>query len=85
MTPGSDRGTSTRQGERIECLHCHKYHFGTCRRITGGFFRCGSIDHLIVNYPQGFGTTRNPQGSSKEGSNVPPSTRNRGRWRGSSG
>ena len=27
---GSGRGTSTKQGERLECLHCHKYHSGTC-------------------------------------------------------
>ena len=29
MTLGFSRGTSTRQGERLECLHCHKYHYGT--------------------------------------------------------
>ena len=33
--PGSGRGTSTKQGERLECPHCHKYHCGTCRQITG--------------------------------------------------
>ena len=49
MTPGSGRGISTRQEERIECMHYHKHHLGTCRRITEGCFRCGSIDHLIVN------------------------------------
>ena len=38
MTPGSGMGTSTRQGERLECPHCHKYHSGTCRRITRGCF-----------------------------------------------
>ena len=38
MTSGFGRGTLTRQGERLECLHCHKYHFGTCKRITGGCF-----------------------------------------------
>ena len=31
MAPGSGRGTSIGQGEKIECLHCHKYHVGTCR------------------------------------------------------
>ena len=31
MTLGSSRGTSIEQGERIDCLHCHKYHSGTCR------------------------------------------------------
>ena len=38
----------------------------TCRRITKGCFRCGSIDHLIVNCPRGSGTSRNPQGSSRK-------------------
>ena len=55
MTLSSGRGTSTGQGEKIECLHCHKYHYSTCRRITRGCFRCGSTDHLIVNCPQGLG------------------------------
>ena len=85
MTPGFGRGTSTRQGERIECPHCHKHRPGTCRRITGGCFRCGSINHLIVNCPRGSGSSRNPQGSSRGGSTVPPSTRDRGKGRGSLG
>ena len=49
MTSSSGRGTPTGEEERIECLYCHKHHFGTCRRITGGCFRCGSTNHLIVN------------------------------------
>ena len=36
MTLGCGRGNSTKQGEIIECPHCHKYHFGTCKLITGG-------------------------------------------------
>ena len=36
MTQGSGRGISTGQDERLECPHCHKIHYGTCRRITGG-------------------------------------------------
>ena len=28
MTQGSDRGISTGQGERLECPHCHKNHYG---------------------------------------------------------
>ena len=39
---------------------------------------------MIANCPQGAGISRNPQGSSRGGSNVPPSTRDRGRGRGSS-
>ena len=47
--PASDKGTSTEQGERLECPHCHKYHSVTCRLITGGCFCCGSTYHLVVN------------------------------------
>ena len=83
-TQGSDRGISTGQDERPECSHCHKNHYGICRRVSGGCFRCGSMVHLIENCPQGSGISRNPQGSSRGGSNVPPSTRDRGRGRGSS-
>ena len=64
MTLGFGIGNSTEQGERTECPHCHKYHYGTCRLITEGCFRCGSTCHLIVNCLRGFGTFRNPQGSS---------------------
>ena len=38
MTQGSGRGISTEQDERPECPHCHKNHFGTCRRVIGGCF-----------------------------------------------
>ena len=85
MTSGSDRGTSTKQGERIECSHCHKYHSGTYRLITGGCFRWGSTDHLIVTCPRGSRISRNLQGSSRGGSNIPPPTHDKGRGRGSSG
>ena len=40
---------------------------------------------MIANCLQGARISRNPQGSSKGGSNVPPLTRDRGRERGSSG
>ena len=61
MTSGSSRGTSTGLGERLECPHYHKYHYGTCSLITRGFLLCGSTFHLIVNCPQGSGISRNPQ------------------------
>ena len=38
---------------------------------------------MIANCPQGSGSSRNPQGSGKEGSNVPPRTQSRGRGRSS--
>ena len=85
MRQGSDRGISTGQDERPECLHCHKNHYGICRRVRGGCFRYGITDHLIANCSQGSGISINPQGSSRGGSNIPPSTRVRGRGRGSSG
>ena len=65
MTQGSGRGTSTGQDERPECLHCHKNHYGTYRQVTEGCFRCGNTEHLIVNCPQGSGSSRNPQASSR--------------------
>ena len=40
---------------------------------------------MIENCPQGAGISINPQGSSRGISNVPPSTHDRGRVRGSSG
>ena len=40
---------------------------------------------MIVNCPQGSGSSRNPQGSSRGGSNVLPPMSDRGRGRGSSG
>ena len=84
MTSSSGRGPPTDQEERIEFPHYQKHHFGTCRRITGGYFLYGNIDHLIVNCPRGSMSSTNPQGSSRGGSNVPPPTRDRGRGRGSS-
>ena len=42
ITLGSNKGISTGQKERIECPHYHKHHPGTCRRISGGCFQCGS-------------------------------------------
>ena len=49
--------------------------------VTGGCYRCGSIDHVIDNCSQGSGSSRNPQGSGRGGSNVPPRTQSRGRGR----
>ena len=36
---------------------------------------------MIANCPRGSGSSRNPQGSGREGSNVPPQTQTRGRGR----
>ena len=72
MEQGSSRGISTGQEERPTCLHCYINHYGLCRRVTEGCFRCGGTDHVIANCPRGSGSSRNPQGSRRGGSNVPP-------------
>ena len=81
MTQSSGRGISTGQEEKPVCPHCHKYHSGICRRVTRGCFRCGSTEHVIANCPRGLGSSRNPQGSGRGGSHVPPQTQSRGRGR----
>ena len=81
MTQSSGRGTSIGQEERHACPHCRKYHLGICRRVTRGCFRCGNTDHMIENCSQGLGSSRNPQGSGRGGSNVRPQTQSRGRGR----
>ena len=81
MTQGSSQGTSTGQEERYTCPHCHRNHYGLCRLVTGGCFRCGSTDHMMINCSRGLRSSRNPQGSSRGGSNVPPHTQNKGRVR----
>ena len=78
MAPSSGRGASARQGENPECPHCHKWHSGVCRRVAGGFLRCGSIDHFLANCPRESGDSRNPQGIGRGGSVTPPATRDRG-------
>ena len=81
MTQSSGRGTSTGQEEKHVCPHCHKYRSGICKQVTGGCFRCGSTDHVISNCLRGSGSSRNPQGSGRRGSNVPPQTESRVRGR----
>ena len=55
MTQGSGRGTSTGQEERYACPHCHRNHYGLCRLVTGGCFRCGSTEHMIDQLPTRIG------------------------------
>ena len=81
MTQSFGRGISIGQEEKHVCPHCHNYHSGICRRVTGGCFRWGSIDHVIANCPRGLGSSRNPQGSGRGGLNVPPQTQSRVRGR----
>ena len=51
VVSSAGRGASVGQGEILECTHCHKRHSGVCRLLTGGCFRCGSLEHLIAQCP----------------------------------
>ena len=53
-----------------------------CRLLTGGCFRCGSIEHLIANCPRESRDNKSLQGSGRERYVAPPSTRDRGKGRG---
>ena len=52
VAPSSGRDASVGQGEAQKCPHFHGRHLGVCRFLIGGFFRCGSIDHFMVNCPR---------------------------------
>ena len=78
----SCRGASIGQGEVLECPHCHRRHFGMCRLLIGGCFKCGSTEYLIENCPQESGDNRSLQGSGRGRSVAPPSIRDRGRGQG---
>ena len=82
MLSSTGRSMSAEQKEVLECPHCHKRHLGVCRIVTGGCFRCGSIDHFIANFPRESGDSRSMQGSGRGRFVTPPSTRDRGRGRG---
>ena len=79
VVPSSSIGASIGQGEVLECPHCHRRHLGVCRLLTGGCFRCGSTEHLIVNCPRESRDNRSLQGSGRGRSVAPPSTLDRGR------
>ena len=82
VVPSTGRGASAGPGETPECPHCHRQHLGVCKLLTGGCFRCGSIEHFIENCPKESRDNRNPQSNSREKSVTPPSTRDRGKCRG---
>ena len=54
---------------------------GVCRILTGGCFRCGSLEHLKAQCPRELGDNRSKQGSGRGRSAAPLSTRDRGRGR----
>ena len=78
---GTGRGASVRQGEIPECPHFHKRHLGVYRILTGGCFRCGSLEHLKAQCPRELGDNISQQGSGRGRSEAPLSTRDRGRGR----
>ena len=53
-----------------------------CRLLIGGCFKCGSIEHLIVNCFRESGDNKSLQGSGGGRSVAPPLTWDRGRGRG---
>ena len=75
------KGASVGQGEIPECTHCHRRHSSVCRLLTGGCFRCGSLEHLIAQCPRESRDNRSQQGSSRRRSAAPLSTHDRGRGR----
>ena len=82
VVSSTGRGMSARQEEVPECPHFHRRHLSVYRLLTGGCFRCGSIDHFIENCPKESGDSINMQGSGRGRSIAPPSTQDRGRGRG---
>ena len=81
VAPSTCKGASVRQGEILECTHCHRRHLGVYRLLTGGCFRCGSTEHFMENCPNESRDNRNPQSNSTWRSVAPPSTRARGKGR----
>ena len=82
MVSSTGRGMSVGQEEVPKCPHCHRRHLSVYRLLTGGCFRCGSIDNFIVNCHKESGDSISIQGSGRGRSIVPPSTLDRGRGRG---
>ena len=81
VAPSTGRGASVGQGEIPECPHCHRRHLRVYKLLTGGCFRCGSLEYLIAQCPQESWDNRSQQGSGRRRSVTPFSTRDRGRGR----
>ena len=74
-TRGRGRGRSS-SDLRPVCEHCEKRHEGECRRLTGGCFQCGALDHMIRDCPKrsgvsGIGSESTVQGPRTSNVNVP--------------
>ena len=79
IVPSTGKGASVGPVETPECSHCHRQHLRVCKLLIRGCFRCGSIDHFMVNCPRESGDNRSLQGSGRGRSIAPPSTWDRGR------
>ena len=89
---GTGSSSYTRQGQRQtteqrpQCLTCGRYHFGECRMMTGGCFRCSEKGHQIRDCSRRSdvsraGTELTIQGSRASGT---PTCRGRGQGQASS-
>ena len=60
VAPSTGRGASVGQGEIPKCPHCYRRHLGVCKLLTGGCFKCGSVEHFMENCPNESRDNRNP-------------------------
>ena len=42
----------TPPNQRPRCTTCRKYHYGKCRKLTWGYYRCGEIGHRARGCPK---------------------------------
>lgn len=47
----STSGTKRRPPQPT-CEHCRRFHLGECRMNSKAYFKCGSKDHFIRDYPK---------------------------------
>ncbi|XP_055835160.1 uncharacterized protein LOC129903635 [Solanum dulcamara] len=60
------------------CAQCGRNHFGTCRRVFGAFFNCGSFDHKVRDCPNPNPTSSPRTEGSVQKPVTTPSQGNRG-------
>ncbi|KAK8981917.1 hypothetical protein V6N11_072906 [Hibiscus sabdariffa] len=51
LTPIASRDISHGCTPLPICLYCGNRHMAECRKMKGACFRCGSLDHLLRDYP----------------------------------
>ena len=60
IVPSTGRGASTGLREIPKFPYYHRRHFGVCRLLTRGCFKCGSTKHFMENCPKESRDNRNP-------------------------